>query len=217
MAAFNVYVDGFNLYRGSLQNRNDLKWLDLRRFAARLLGPEHSINRVRYFTAKIDGRGDTGAPQRQDVYLRALKTLSDLSITFGQFKRRQERMTKVARHGAGRERVLVWKTEEKGSDVNIATYLIWDALRGDGDASLVISGDTDLVLPIRMLTEELGRKVGVADGTLDRLPASQLTDAASFVLKIRIGPLADSQLQANLVDAAGVFHHPPKWDPPPPP
>ena len=156
-------------------------------------------------------------PSVRMFYLPALKTLPDLSITFGQFKRRQERMTKVARHGAGRERVLVWKTEEKGSDVNIATYLIWDALRGDGDASLVISGDTDLVLPIRMLTEELGRKVGVADGTLDRLPASQLTDAASFVLKIRIGPLADSQLQANLVDAAGVFHRPPKWDPPPPP
>lgn len=47
----NVYVDGFNLYYGSVKGTPH-KWLD---FSApcRLMLPRDHINRIRYFTAKV--------------------------------------------------------------------------------------------------------------------------------------------------------------------
>ena len=36
------------------------------------------------------------------------------------------------------------KTEEKGSDVNLATYLLVDAFRNDADAFAGVSNDSDL-------------------------------------------------------------------------
>lgn len=44
--------------------------------------------------------------------------------------------------------------EEKGSDVNLASHLLNDAWKGQFDAAVVISNDTDLVEPIRMVTQE---------------------------------------------------------------
>jgi hypothetical protein len=41
------------------------------------------------------------------------------------------------------------KREEKGSDVNVASHLLLDALRGAVDAAVVISNDSDLKLPVR--------------------------------------------------------------------
>jgi len=47
----NVYVDGFNLYYGALKG-TPLKWLDIAALC-RLLLPGDTINRIRYFTARI--------------------------------------------------------------------------------------------------------------------------------------------------------------------
>lgn len=51
--------------------------------------------------------------------------------------------------------------EEKGSDVNLAVHLLNDAWKGLFDAAAVISNDTDLVTPIRMVTAERGKPVTV--------------------------------------------------------
>ena len=53
--------------------------------------------------------------------------------------------------------VLVFKVEEKGSDVNLASHLLFDAFRGAFDAAAVLSNDSDLVEPIRIVTKELSR------------------------------------------------------------
>jgi hypothetical protein len=57
--------------------------------------------------------------------------------------------------------VWVWKTEEKGSDVNLATHLLHDAYRNDHELAVVISNDSDLVVPIQIVRHELGKPVGV--------------------------------------------------------
>jgi len=49
--------------------------------------------------------------------------------------------------------------EEKGSDVNLACHLVNDAWAGRFDAAVVISNDTDLVEPIRIVTQELKKNV----------------------------------------------------------
>lgn len=49
-----------------------LKWLDLAAFGRGLLLPEQELHRVRYFTARVGGRGvDHEQPQRQEMFLRA--------------------------------------------------------------------------------------------------------------------------------------------------
>lgn len=211
MASVNVYVDGFNLYFGSLKSRSGLKWLDPAALASRLLKPEDSINRVRYFTARIDSRSDHRAPQRQEMYLRALRTIPNLSIDYGQFKTRakMQRLANPTESGPTFVKVLV--TEEKGSDVNLASYLVWDAFTADGAMSLVISGDTDLVRPIEMVTRRLGRSVGVVNGTLNAAPTHELVRVASWVKRLRIGVLRDSQFPATLSDATGTFQRPSEW------
>ncbi len=56
---------------------------------------------------------------------------------------------------------MVLKTEEEGSDVNLATLLLKDGFQGLYDVAVVISNDSDLVLPIEMVKTELGKPVGV--------------------------------------------------------
>jgi hypothetical protein len=51
--------------------------------------------------------------------------------------------------------------EEKGSDVNIATYMLVDAFRADCDQLVVITNDSDLAEPIRIINKELRIPVGV--------------------------------------------------------
>ena len=80
-----VYIDGFNLYY-SLKN-TPYKWLDLKKLAKNILVPDlHKILKIKYFTALSVKRNSA---QRQDVYLRALKTLQNIEIILGKFKKRQ--------------------------------------------------------------------------------------------------------------------------------
>ncbi|MGO8960951.1 MAG: hypothetical protein ACLQFR_26820 [Streptosporangiaceae bacterium] len=122
----NVYVDGFNLYYGALKdNGPDFKWLDLDTLLTKHLIPANPVNRIRYFTARVSARpGDLDAPVRQDTYLRALATIPHLSVHLGHFQRSKVRMPLVLPRSGGQRTVKVYKTEEKGSDVNLATYLL---------------------------------------------------------------------------------------------
>jgi len=148
--ATNVYVDAFNLYYGSLKG-TPYRWLDLGAFCARLL-PKDRINRIRYFTATVSARPDNpDAPQRQQVYLRALETIPGLSIHFGHYLSHVTRMPLANPRRGGARTVEVVKTEEKGSDVNLAT-----CIRGAAGQARVRSADasnfrrrTLLVLPRR--------------------------------------------------------------------
>ena len=51
--------------------------------------------------------------------------------------------------------------EEKGSDVNLALHLLNDAWKGLFDAAVVISNDTDLITPIRMVAVERAKPIFV--------------------------------------------------------
>src|SRR5205823_1916940 len=96
------------------------------------------------------------------VYLRALETIPDLSIHYGHYLSHVTRMP-LAQPSRGARTVEVVKTEEKGSDVNLATYLLLDAFKEDCDVAVVISNDSDLKLPIEVAQRELGLSVGVVN------------------------------------------------------
>jgi len=79
-----IYIDGFNLYYGAVKG-TPYKWLNLRRMCELLL-PGYSIERIKYFTARVSARnGDPHKPARQQIYLRALATLPDLDFVYGTF------------------------------------------------------------------------------------------------------------------------------------
>ncbi len=81
-----VYVDGFNLYYGCLKH-TPYKWLDISKVCGYLF-PNDTITAIKYFTAPIKLRVsdvDTDKPNRQQMYLRALRTISRLEIIEGHF------------------------------------------------------------------------------------------------------------------------------------
>lgn len=204
----NVYIDGFNLYYGCLKG-TPYKWLDPAALARRLL-PADTVKRIRYLTARVNPRvTDPGAPQRQDTYLRALATVPGLSIHLGHFLTSKTRMPLAAPRAGGPLTVEVLKTEEKGSDVNLATYLMVDAFRYDCELALVITNDSDLCEPIRIVSAELGMPVGIANPH----PARRRSHAlhGTFFKQIRGSALARCQFPVVLKDSTGTFSRPSKW------
>ena len=79
-----VYVDGFNLYYGALKG-TQFKWLNLVELTRHVLPTFHTIDKLIYFTARVSGVSDRGAPRRQQVYLNALNTLPEVEVHFGSF------------------------------------------------------------------------------------------------------------------------------------
>ena len=113
-----VYVDGFNLYYGALKGTS-WKWLDLPALLAKVLQPHHDILTVKYFTARVSATpANQSKPQRQDVYLRALRHYRpEVEVYFGHFLSHTVRAP-LAQPVGNRRVAEVTRTEEKGSDVN---------------------------------------------------------------------------------------------------
>lgn len=203
-----VYVDGFNLYYGCLKGTPH-RWLDLAALC-RVMLPRHTIHRLRYFTARVQARpGDPNLPVRQQTYLRALRTIPNLTIHEGQFLTHQVLATLAVPLPNGTRTVRVWKTEEKGSDVNLASYLLADGFQGDYEVAVVISGDSDLTTPIEMVRSVLNLPVGVLNPY--PRPSRELSRVATFYKTIRQGSLRVSQLPGVLHDEQGAITKPVGW------
>lgn len=206
----NVYVDSFNLYYGCLKG-TAYRWLDLDALCGRLL-PSNQINRIRFFTARVVSRpSDPTQAQRQQAYLRALQTIPHLQIHYGQFLTKPVSMPLERPQPGGPSFVSVLKTEEKGSDVNLATYLLLDAYDGDYEVAVVISGDTDLVEPIRVVRDRLNLTVGVINPHSRK--SAELKQAATFYRYnvLRHSVLQSCQFPPSLVDVSGTITKPAGW------
>lgn len=243
-----VYVDGFNLYYGALKGTS-FKWLNLLALSYRVLPSGHTIDKLKYFTAKVSGASDPYAPARQQIYLNALRTLPEVEICFGSFlaktvwrplvnlpiaKRRidapvpvtlpvgtfdvsgsgQQTQTLPVGSYASRNRTVkkqhkstrpqpdaviaeVHTMEEKGSDVSLAVHLLNDAWKNLFDVAVVVSNDTDLVTPIRMVTMERGKVVYVVcPGRWSVAP--KLQNVASHVRHIRPSMLRAAQFPKHV-------------------
>lgn len=204
-----VYIDGFNLYYGAVKG-TAYKWLNLQQMCEFLL-PRNDIVKIKYFTARVSVRqGDTGKPSRQQVYLRALRTIPGLEIIYGHFLSHAV-WRPLANPAPGDSKfVKVLKTEEKGSDVNMAAHLINDGYKGRYEVAIVITNDSDLLEPIKIVRRELGMVVGVINPHPGRT-SKQLAREASFVKQIRKGVLAASQFSPVLRDAKGEIRKPTRW------
>ncbi len=93
-------------------------------------------------------------------------------------------------------KAMVHAMEEKGSDVNLASHLINDGWANRYEAAIVISNDTDLVEPIRIVVQELKKPVTILSPSKLRgdkyEAASRLLSVASHVRYIRKSHLNSS-------------------------
>jgi hypothetical protein len=201
----NIYVDGFNFYYGCIRG-TPFRWLDVAKLC-RLLLPKDDIHRIKYFTALVEARAnDPEKPLRQQKYLRALQTLPNLEIIYGSFLS-HEVMMPLASPATGF--VKVTKTEEKGSDVNLATHLLVDAFRNDFELAVIVSNDSDLLEPIKVVTRQFHKPVGMLNP--QKNPSVALIPHVLFVKNIRRGVLQNSLFPPALMDEQGSFSKPPEW------
>ena len=104
---------------------------------------------------------------------------------------------------------LVVKTEEKGSDVALGALLVAHGYQGRYEAAIVISNDSDLTLPIRIVRDELGLPVGIYNPH-PRFSV-ELVKVATFRKQIREGVLRAAQFPETLEDEHGTLRKPSGW------
>lgn len=124
----------------------------------------------------------------------------NLSVHFGHFLSHEisARLVNPSRQGSPFRQV--WKTEEKGSDVNLASHLLIDGFRAKYDLAVVISNDGDLKEPVHFVRHELNAPVGVLNPhqTHNWALSPRSLPHGSFYKPIRRGALAASQFAPNL-------------------
>ncbi len=138
-----VYVDGFNLYFGLMEGGySNYKWFDLNKLAHNILRINQKIIEIKYFTSRVSN--DPDKQKRQATYIEALESVN-IKIYYGNYQSDRTRCRQCGN---------VWPTfHEKMTDVNIATQMLIDAFQDRYDMAMLISGDSDLVPPIRAIHE----------------------------------------------------------------
>ena len=167
---FNAYIDGFNLYKGSLERRPESKWLDIVSLC-KSLEPDATLDTVYYFTAPVKSRfvGDR-ASDRQATYLRVLEH----------------------------------------SGVNLASYLLRDVYRDYIDLALIITGDSDLTVPVLFTKAEGVTAHVVVPG--DGQNSASLKSAASSLTCLDVELLRSNQFpDSYLTPAGGNIQKPSSW------
>ena len=136
-----VYVDGFNLYFGMREAGFDKsRWLNIRKLVENLLNAGQELVQIKYFTSRVSNSPEK--QKRQTTYIEALESVN-IEIIYGNY---QDGKAECKRCGHQ------WRTaKEKMTDVNIATEMLIDAFHDKYDMALLISGDSDLVPPIKTI------------------------------------------------------------------
>ena len=192
-----IYVDGFNLYYRALKGTT-FKWLDLAGLFRDVLQPHHNILKIKYFTARVSARpNDPSQPQRQDVYLRALQHhCPEVEVYFGHFLTHTVQAP-LANPGNGPRMVDVIKTEEKGSDVNLAVHLLNDGWMNAYDCAIVVTNDSDIAEAMRLVRAHNGKRIGLVTPGSSH-PSRQLMAHADFSRHIRTTALRNNQLPSPI-------------------
>ncbi len=182
----------------SSTEKTPYKWLDLSLLLKNILQPHHDILTIKYFTARLSSRsGNRYKPLRQDAYLRALQAhCKEVEIYFGYFQTNLIRAP-LARPQQKLKVVEVIKTEEKGSDVNLAVHLLNDAWLDVYDSAVIVSNDGDVAEAMHLVKKQTDKQLGLVTPGI-RHPSQKLLAHADFHRHIRKGSLKRSQLPSPI-------------------
>ena len=197
------YIDGFNLYFG-LKDSGWQKyyWLDVQRMSKALLKSTQSLVCTKYFTAQIIVPPDK--KKRQNTYLEALGILSDFKIFYGRYQMNEFKCPNC--------NVEFKVPNEKKTDVNIATELIFDAFNDNFDMAMIISADSDLAPPILRIKEHFPEKRMLIVFPPNRF-SFELTSIGVPIMKtIRRTVLKNSQFPDEIIASSGyTMRRPSQW------
>ena len=187
-----VYIDGFNLYFGMREAGFDkCRWLNVHKMIHKLLQPNQTLLQIKYFTSRVSNSPEK--QKRQSTYIDALES-QGVEIFYGNY---QDGSQECKRCGH------IWRTaKEKMTDVNIATTMLVDAFNDSYDMALLVSGDSDLVPPIKAIhTSFVHKRVVVA------FPPKRHNSSIALVAKgsLTIGrkTLVDSQFDEVVKSKTG--------------
>ena len=157
-----AYIDGFNLFYSSLKGTK-YKWLDLVSLCESMLKSNQEFVFVKYFSALVGSfKGDSSRTDRQRFYLEALKTNPKIEIMLGYFSTHRVKMPIADDFYNGKISLIdVIKTEEKGTDVNLAVQMAVDAVRDKFDYAMLFSNDSDMAYSVQIAAKECNKNVGL--------------------------------------------------------
>jgi uncharacterized LabA/DUF88 family protein len=204
-----IYVDGFNLYYRALKG-TPYKWLDVKLLVSNLLQSQNKITEIKYFTAIVSGLFDPNQPIRQKTYIRALESyIPEVKVFYSHFLSHSINAPKSPLTSP-LTFAKIYKTEEKGSDVNLAVHILNDAWLDKYDCAVIISNDSDLAEPLRIIREQHSNKIiGLLSPVIEGHPSNELQKHAHFVKRIRKGVLKASQLPDEIPGTK--IHKPAQW------
>ncbi len=219
------YIDGFNFYYLALKAKPQYKWLNPKALADGIVHDDTTVACVKYFSARVSGKISQSAHKKQNLYLRALGTVDGIETILGKFVVREKSVTLTPQeqHSLNRNKVIASIAEEKRTDVNLASHLIYDACNDNFDIAYVITNDTDFVEPIKMVKEVIGKPIViVAPRSLiidekknkfgTSVPDSKLKNAASETYFINDSLLGDSQFPDEIHKKNGkIIRKPQEW------
>lgn len=214
-----VYVDGLNLYYGLLR-KSPHKWLDLfSLFQHQVLGSESQVIDVRYYTAQVLTRlrTDPESPNRQRIYLKALRKMPPNKVTIVEGKMELSRQhMRLVRPPAGSPSVVqVYRLCEKKTDVNLASDLISGAFLGHCDQAVICSNDSDFAPAMAAVRKycpnvRLGLVVPIP-GTDHRRAGWDLVAQAHWFKLLSQVHLANAQLPTKIPHTS--IYQPQSWCP----
>lgn len=191
-----VYIDGFNFYHGAVKG-TPYKWLDFMALFRLELYPHYQIELIKYFTAYVSRRPhDPQQPDRQKIYLKALRRHlgNRVEIILGQFRSHQKLVTVTTPQGDQIQGSAI-RTEEKGSDVNLAVHLVNDAWHDRYDSAVVVSNDSDVAAALKIVRDERNKEVVLlTPPKFQRQRSKELKKVCTRSMTIRNSNLAASQL-----------------------
>jgi uncharacterized LabA/DUF88 family protein len=210
-----AYVDGFSVYYACYRGPTKiaysrLKWLNYRALFEEMLSDDRIVL-VRVFTAIAPNPpDDPSQASRHDTYLRALRSIPGIEVHTGRFQK-AKREAILARPPTGvSASQTVYIYQEKKSDVPLASHLLMDAVEDRFDRAVILTNDTDFVVPIQLVRERLGREVLVASP--DATISGELRRAASAAWVLDRGLLFKCQLPNPVIDRDGrEIRKPDRW------
>lgn len=207
-----AYIDGFNLFYSSLKGTTN-KWLDLEKLVVSLLKPGDDLVGIKYFTAKVSSnKSEPEKALKQHVYLEALKQNPKITIKLGRFSVHTTKMPDAASWAKGKIKMVdVIKTEEKGTDVNLAVQMVADAKDDLFDYAMLFSNDSDMSYAIQITKQQCDKQIGLF---IARKATSFQSLKANVLHVKRLGQqtFAQAQLPETIQTQSGrVIKKPSDW------
>lgn len=198
-----AYIDGFNLYYNSLKGTSN-KWLDIYSLCNSFLKKHQKLVAVKYFSARVSSTpDDPNKTNRQLVYLNALKVNPDVDVKLGFFSIHKVQMPQADLFYNGKINLVdVIKTEEKGTDVNLAVQLVTDAFENKFDYAMLFSNDSDMAEAIKIAHKNCGKLIGLY---IDKKahPNKILTENICYIKRITQSHFRNNQFNDVIIDNKG--------------